>query len=83
MAIQGEIILNNPWFIVWKDVGEECGGEVGVADADAEDAAGEAGDAADGPRNNKLNYQPGKRKTRKRQSKRRQSKRRNTKKKKK
>ena len=80
MAIQGEIILNNPWFIVWKDVGEECGGEVGVADAAD---AGEAGDAADGPRNNKLNYQPGKRKTRKRQSKRRQSKRGNTKKKKK
>ena len=63
MAIQGEIILNNPWLIVWKDAGEECGG------------------AADGPRNNDVNYQGCKRKTRKRQSKKRQSKRRKTQKK--
>jgi len=60
MAIQGEIILNNPWLIVWKDAGEECG-------------------AADGPRNNDVNYQGCKRKTRKRQSKKRQSKKRQSK----
>jgi hypothetical protein len=85
MAIQGEIILNNPWLIVWKVGEEECGGEVGVADADdAADAgsAADAGGAADGRRNNDLHYQGGKRKTRKRQSKKRQSKRRKTKKRK-